>query len=82
VFTTRRLSELLAQFADKDINNLEFGLVHPALEVVEEHLFRQRGTLAQAEQFENPILLAGEVHRLILDRDDAGVDGIAPDTGQ
>src|SRR6266446_807016 len=73
VFATGRLGEFLAQFADEDIDNLELGLVHPAIQVVQEHFLRQGRTLAQAEQLENTILLAGEMDRLVVDRHDAGI---------
>src|ERR1700733_11994726 len=37
-----RGGELLAQLADEDVDDLELGLVHAAIKVVEEHLLRQR----------------------------------------
>src|SRR5690348_15044394 len=41
-----RLGQLLAQFADEDVDDLKLGLIHPAVEVVEEHLLRQNRALA------------------------------------
>src|SRR5262245_7735406 len=40
------VGELLAQLADEDVDDLELGLVHAAVEVVEEHLLGQRRALA------------------------------------
>src|SRR5215472_11883699 len=37
---TGRLRELFAQLADEQVDDLDLGLVHPAVEVVEEHLLR------------------------------------------
>src|SRR5215470_15893047 len=66
---TGRLSELLAQLADEHVDDLELGLVHPAIEVVEEHLLSQRRAFAQAEQFEDAVLLTGQVNRIAIDCD-------------
>src|SRR5215471_16082424 len=38
VLAVRRVGELLAQLADEHVDDLEFGLVHAAVEMVEEHL--------------------------------------------
>ena len=69
-----RLSKLFAQLADEDVDDLELGLVHPPVKVIEEHLLCQGRALAQAQQFEDSVFLAGQVDRLIVDRDDAGVE--------
>src|SRR3954470_1115453 len=47
VLALARIGELLPQLADEDVDDLELGLVHAAVEVVEEHLLRQRRALAQ-----------------------------------
>jgi hypothetical protein len=73
VFTASRLGKLFAQIADKDIDYFELWLVHSAVKVVEEHLLRQGSPLAQAEQLEDGVLLAGQAHWLVVDRDDTGV---------
>ena len=62
-----RLGELLTELANKDVNDLKLGLVHSAIEMVEEHLLGQSRALAQAEQLKNTVLLAGQVNRLIID---------------
>src|SRR5438132_12638225 len=50
VLAARGVGELLAQLADEHVDDLELGLVHAAVEVVEEHLLGQGRALAQAEQ--------------------------------
>src|SRR5215470_9131896 len=74
VLAVGRVGELLAQLADEDVDDLELGLVHPAIEMVEEHLFGQRRALAQAEEFENAVFLAGQMQRMALDLDRAAVE--------
>ncbi|GJE34646.1 hypothetical protein LDDCCGHA_4858 [Methylobacterium oxalidis] len=56
------VGELLAQLADEDVDDLQLGLVHAAVEVVEEHLLRQGRALPEREEFQHLVLLAGEVH--------------------
>src|SRR6185437_7681200 len=57
-----RIGELLAQFADENINDLEFRLIHAAVKVIEEHLFRECRTFAQRQEFEHLIFLASQMH--------------------
>src|ERR1700730_6738665 len=38
VLAVRSAGELLAQLADEDVDDLDLGLVHPAVEIVEKHL--------------------------------------------
>jgi len=38
VVATRRLGELFAKLADEDVDDFDLGLVHPAVEMVQEHL--------------------------------------------
>src|SRR5262249_33750086 len=40
-----RLSEFFAQLADKDIDDLELGFPHPAVEMLEKHLLRYNRAL-------------------------------------
>src|SRR3712207_6685796 len=51
--------QLLAQFADEDVDDLELGLVHAAVKVVEEHLLGQGRALAKGEELQHRIFLAG-----------------------
>ena len=83
VLAVRGIRKLLAQLADEHVDDLEFGLVHAAIEMIEEHLLGQRGALAQREQLEHLIFLAGQMHaravnldRLLVQVDDqiAGID--------
>ena len=74
VIAACRLGELFAQLADENINDLELGLVHSAIEVVEKHFPRDDGALLQGKEFEDGVLLAGQVQRLIVDRDNSGIE--------
>ena len=65
--------KLLAQFANENVDDFEFWLVHAPIEVVEEHFLRQCCALAQAEQFEHAVFFAGEVQALAADFDRFGV---------
>src|SRR5262245_11430288 len=67
--------QLMAELADEDVDDLQFRLVHAAVEMVEEHLLGQCRALAQRQQLEDAVLLAGQAERLALDLDDAGVWG-------
>src|SRR5262245_38955256 len=44
--------KLLAELADKDVDDLQLRLVHAAIKVVEEHLFGEGGAFAQREKLE------------------------------
>src|SRR5690606_17982786 len=74
VLAAGRLRELLAELADEDVDDLELGLVHAAVEMVEEHLLGERRPLAQRKQLEDAVLLPGEVQRLPVHLDDAAVE--------
>jgi hypothetical protein len=74
VIAACRMREFLAQLTDKDVDDFELGFVHSPVEVVQKHFFRNGGALVTAKQLENPILLASQVHRLVIDRDGAGVE--------
>lgn len=67
--------DFLAQFADKDVNNLEFRLVHTAIKVVEEHFLGQCRAFAQRQQFKDAIFLAGQMQRRSVDIDGAKDQG-------
>src|SRR6185437_2564632 len=66
--------QLLAQLADEYVDDLELGLVHAAIEMVQEHLLGEGGTLAQAQKLEDAVFLAGEVERPAIDLDGAAVE--------
>src|SRR3546814_8510255 len=50
------------------VDDLELGFVHSAIKVVEEHFLGQRGALAQGQQLEHRIFLAGQMHASAVDR--------------
>ena len=58
------VGKLLAELADEDVDDLQFRLVHAAVEMVEEHLLGQRLVpFAQREEFQQHlVLLTGEVN--------------------
>jgi hypothetical protein len=68
------IGELLAQFADEDVDDLQLRLVHAAIEVIEEHFLGQRRALAQAQELQHLVLLAGQVHAGAVDLDGLGVE--------
>lgn len=68
------IGELLAQLADEHVDDLEFRLVHAAIEMIEEHFLGQRGALAQAEQLQHLVFLAGQMHARAGDFDRLGVE--------
>src|SRR3954447_2036705 len=68
------VGELLAQLADEDVDDLQFRLVHAAIEVIEEHFLGQRRALAQREQLEHLVFLARQMHPLTTDLDGLGVE--------
>src|SRR5271166_7104956 len=45
ILAVRCVGELLAQLADENVDDLAFGLIHPAVEMVEEHFLGQRRAL-------------------------------------
>src|SRR5271169_4546958 len=49
-------------------------LVYPAVEVKEKHFLGQGGALAQAEQLEDAVFLAGQMQRTVVDFDNPGVE--------
>src|SRR5579871_2448975 len=55
VVAAGRLAQLLAELADEDVDDLELGLVHAAVEMIEEHLLGERGALAQAQKLEDAV---------------------------
>src|SRR3546814_6568450 len=74
IVAVARHAQLLAELADEDVDDLEFGLVHPAVEVVEEHFLGERGALAQAQQLEHRIFLARQMDARAIDLDRLGIE--------
>src|SRR6478752_7185099 len=74
VLAVRGVRQLLAKLADEHVDDLQFGLVHAAVEMIEEHLLGERGALAEREQLQHLVFLACEVHALAADLDRLGVE--------
>lgn len=83
VLAVGRGRQLLAKLAHEDVDDLDFRLVHAAVEVVLEHLLGEGSALAQGEELQHAVLLAGQMnataasfHRLgvQVDADLAGLD--------
>src|SRR3569623_1555308 len=66
--------ELLAELADEDVDDLQLRLVHAAVEVVEELFLGERRALAEREQLQHRIFLAGQMHPGAVDLDRLGVE--------
>src|ERR1700722_15957095 len=68
------VGELLAKFADEDVDDLQFRLIHAAIEMVEEHLLGEGGALAEREQLQHLVFLARQMDALATDLDRLGVE--------
>ena len=64
IFAFCSVGQFLAQLADKHVDDFEFGFVHAAIKVVEEHFLGEGGALAEREQLEHLIFFAGQVNAL------------------
>ena len=62
-----RLLHLLPQPADEDVDDLKFRLVHAAVKVVQEHLFRYRSAFMNSEQLKHLQFFARQTHPLSID---------------
>ena len=69
-----RPSEFFAQLANHNVDGFEFGLVDASIELAEKALPCHRGTLAQAEQFEDCVFTVGQVDWLIVDSGGSGIE--------
>jgi hypothetical protein len=69
-----RLGELLAQLANENVSDLGLRLFHSLVEVVENPFLCHGGALAQANKLKDAVFLWGQVNRLVVDRDDAGIE--------
>src|SRR5580693_1772503 len=68
------VGELLAQLADEDVDDLQFRLVHAAIEMIEEHFLGEGRALAQREQLQHLVFFARQMHALAADLDRLGVE--------
>src|SRR5205085_6856703 len=51
ILAARCASEFFSQLADKDVDDLHLWLIHPAVEIAQEHFLAQRRSLAQRQEF-------------------------------
>src|ERR1700722_644045 len=68
------VGELLAQLADEDVDDLQFRLVHAAIEMIEEHFLGEGGALAEREQLQHLVFLARQMHALAANLDRLGIE--------
>jgi len=61
------VGELFTQLADEHVDDLLIRLVHAAVELVKEHLFRGRMALTHRQEFQHPVFLASERYGLARD---------------
>src|SRR6516164_1239009 len=66
-------SELFAQLANENVKDLGLGFVDSSIELVEKVFSGHSVTLAQTEQFENGVLLIRQMDRLVVNRNDPGI---------
>src|SRR5712671_2614670 len=62
VLAARSVRELLAELADEHVDDLDLGLIHAAVKLIKEHLLGQRGALAEREQLQHLVFLAGQMY--------------------
>ena len=74
VLAARSLFKLFTQFADKNVDDFQFRLVNPAVQVIEKLIFIECRTFAQRQQFHNSVFFAGEVQRFAVDADGLGIE--------
>src|SRR5450759_4231684 len=74
VLAVRRAGELLAQLADENVDDLDLRLVHATVELAEEHFLGDRRALAQTQEFQHLVLLAGQADAGAADFDDLLVE--------
>ena len=68
------LRQLLAQFADEDIDDLHVGFFYPAIEMAQKGLLGERRAFAQAQQLDHRVFLGGQPDRPVVDGDDVAAD--------
>src|SRR6185437_6265390 len=66
--------KLLAELADEYVDDLELGLVHPAIKMIEEPFLGEGRALAERQQLQHRIFLAGQMHSGAVDLDRFGVE--------
>src|SRR5262245_25460557 len=66
VLAPGRGGELFPQLADEHVDDLELGLVHAAIEMVQEHLLGERRALAERTQLQHQVLLVVQMLIVLL----------------
>ena len=66
--------KFLAQLADEHVDDLNRGFVLAAIEMAQDHILRQRVSLAERQQLEDFILAGGEVEWPAVQRRRSGVE--------
>src|SRR5580704_5355969 len=74
VLTIRHTGEFLTQLANENVDDLDFWLVHAAIEMVEKHLLGDRHALAQRQEFQHPVFFAGKIDALPTDLDGLAIE--------
>ena len=74
VLAIRHTGEFLTQLANENVDDLDFWLVHAAIEMVEKHLLGDRHALAQRQEFQHPVLFAGKIDALPTDLDGLAIE--------
>src|SRR6516162_4337144 len=68
------LGELFPEVINKGVDKPDLGFILPTIKVIEKHLLGQCGALAQTEELEDAVFLAGQARWLVLDPNDAAVE--------
>src|SRR3546814_8241722 len=74
MFTAAGQRHFLAELADENIDDLQFRLIHAAIEMIQEHFLGQRRALAERKQLQHRIFLAGQVHAIAIHFDSLCVE--------
>ena len=67
VFALRSGCELFAKLTDKDVNDLQFRLVHATVKMVEEHFFCEGCALTKGKKFQHLVLFSSQVNTVVTD---------------
>ena len=74
VLAARCAGEFFSQLANKYVDDLHLWLVHTAVEVAQKHFLGERRALAQRQEFQHLVLLAGQIHACAVDLDRLAIE--------
>src|SRR3546814_2024226 len=74
MFTAAGQRHFLAELADENIDDLQFRLIHAAIEMIQEHFLGQRRALAERKQLQHRIFLPGQLHAIAIHFDSLCVE--------